>query len=381
MRFSRRHFFLGSLALPAFAAKKPAPDRPHILLLVADNLPQWALGTYGNKEIRTPNLDRLARVGVRMMDHFTASPSADHGRTSLLSGAAPMQPGSAIETVLAKAGYACHSVDAAGAAPHIDAAAAAKPFFLTVNLTSPKPPYDVPAQKYRDLYSQTRFDTFNPEPAAANARSGKEMFSDIVGNLRKYAAAVSALDDEVGAILTQLIQKKIHDQTMVIFTSTCGALLSHHGLWDAGDASEPPNMFDEAVATPMILAWPLRLPPATTRPEIVSAYDLAPTLYDLLSIESKPANLCGRSYALIAGGKALPKGERWQSGVFALLGNTWMARGERYKLVTREGGPSELYDMQVDPGEKTNQFDNAQFTVVKTTLANALAAWRQKNKA
>jgi arylsulfatase A-like enzyme len=207
------------------------------------------------------------------------------------------------------------------------------------------------------------------------------MFSDIIGNLRKYAAAVSALDDEVGAILSQLIQKKIHDQTMVIFTSTCGALLSHHGLWDAGEASEPPNMFDEAVATPMILAWPLRLPPATTRPEIVSGYDLAPTLYELLSIEDKPANLCGRSYALLAEGKPLPKGERWQSGVFARLADTWMARGERYKLVTREGGPGELYDTQVDPGEKTNQFDNPQFTVVKTTLANALSAWRQKNKA
>jgi arylsulfatase A-like enzyme len=381
MHFSRRHFFFGSLALPALAAKKPAPDRPNILLLVADNLPKWVLGAYGNKEIRTPSLDRLARVGVKMMDNFTASPSAAHGRASLLSGAAPMQPGPAIETVLTPAGYTCQSVDAAGAVPHIDKAAPGKPFFLTVNLTSPKPPYDVPAQKYRDLYAQTRFDTFNPEPAAANARSGKAMFTDIIGNLRKYAAAVSALDDEVGAILTQLIQKKIHDQTMVIFTSSCGALLSHHGLWDAGEASEPVNMFDEAVGTPMILAWPLRLPPATTRPEVVSAYDLAPTLYDLLSIESKPAALCGRSYALIASGKPLPKGERWQPAVFARLGNTWMARGERYKLVTREGGPGELYDTQVDPAEKTNQFDNGQFTAVKTNLANALAAWRQKNKA
>ena len=117
------------------------------------------------------------------------------------------------------------------------------------------------------------------------------------------------------------------------------------------------------------------------RPEIVSTYDLAPTLYELLSIESKPANLCGRSYALIAGGKPLPKKERWQSAVFAGLGNTWMARGERYKLVLREGGPGELYDTQVDPAEKANQFENAQLTVVKTTLTNALNAFRQKNKA
>src|SRR3954468_13464075 len=110
MTLSRRHFISGSLALPAVAAKKPAPDRPNILLLVADNLPQWVLGTYGNKEIRTPNLDRLGEVGVRMMDHFTASPAAVQGRESLLSGAAPGVPGTPIEKVLATAGYHCQAV-------------------------------------------------------------------------------------------------------------------------------------------------------------------------------------------------------------------------------------------------------------------------------
>jgi arylsulfatase A-like enzyme len=381
MSVSRRHFFFGSLALPALAAKKPAPDRPNILLLVADNLPQWVLGTYGNKEIRTPNLDRLARLGVRMMDNFTASPSPAPGRATLLSGIAPMQSGASMEKALAAAGYACHSVDAAGTAAHIDGAAAGKPFFLTVNLASPHPPYDVPAQKYRDLYAQTRFDTFNPEPAAANARTGKEQLGDTIGSLRKYAAAVSALDEEVGAVLARVAERKIQDQTLVIFTSTCGALLSHHGLWGAGDASEPPNMYEESVATPMILSWPLRLPPGTTRPEVISSYDLAPTVYDLLSLENRPANLCGRSYALLAAGKPLPKKERWQSAVFGRLGNTWMARGERYKLVLRDSGPGELYDVQTDPGEKTNQFDNGQFTVVKTTLSNALGAWKQKYSA
>ena len=56
-----------------------------------------------------------------------------------------------------------------------------------------------------------------------------------------------------------------------------------------------------------------------------------------------------------------------------------MARGERYKLVARDGGPGELYDTQTDPAEKTNQFENPQFTVVRTTLTNALNAWKQKN--
>ena len=365
MQLSRRHFFFGSLALPAVAAKKPAPDRPNILLLLADNVPQWALSGYGTKEIRTPNLDRLARVGVRMMDHFSAAPAPDPGRASLVSGLAPMQQGESIDKTLAAAGYACAAANAAGAAGPIDAAAPGKPFFLTVALTSPKAPYDNVAEKYRQMYATAPFDTFNPEPVAG---------TDVIGSLRKYAGALTALDDEVQTVLGRLAQKKISNETLVIFTSTCGALLSHHGLWGAE------SMFEESVATPIILSWPMRLPPSTTRPEIVSSYDLAPTICDFLSLD-KPAKLCGRSYALLAAGKPLPKGEKWQSAVFGRLGNTWMARGERYKLVLREGGLGELYDIQTDKAEKTNQFDNPQFVTVKNTLTNALNAWRQKYSA
>jgi arylsulfatase A-like enzyme len=380
MQLSRRHFFFGSLALPAVAAKTPAPDRPNILLLLADNVPQWVLSGYGNKEIRTPNLDRLARVGVRMMDHFVAAPAPGPGRASLVSGIAPMQQGASMEKTLSAAGYACHAVDAAGVAGPIDAAAPGKPFFLTVGLTSPKAPYDTTPAKYREMYATTPFDTFSPEVAVATARGGKEQLADTIGSLRKYAGAVTALDDEVQSVLSRVAQKRIQDNTLVVFTSTCGALLSHHGLWEAGEASDPINMFEESVRTPMILSWPMRLPPSTTRPEIVSSYDLAPTICDFLSLD-RPPNLCGRSYALLAAGKPLPKGDKWQSAVFGRLGNTWMARGERYKLVLREGGPGELYDTQTDAAEKTNQFDNPQFVTVKSVLTNALNAWRQKYSA
>src|SRR4051794_39793300 len=109
MLLSRRHFFFGSLALPAIAAKKPAPERPNVLLLIADNVPQWVLGAYGNKEIRTPNLDRLSKMGTRFLDHYVASPSPAPSRASLLSGLAPMRPGPGIETVLGPAGDVCNS--------------------------------------------------------------------------------------------------------------------------------------------------------------------------------------------------------------------------------------------------------------------------------
>src|SRR5205085_9624798 len=124
-----------------------------------------------------------------------------------------------IEKTLAAAGYHCQAADAATAARFLDAAAPGKPLFLTVNLTSPRPPYDGLAQKYRDQYAQTPFDTFNPEPAAPNASSGKELLADTIGNLRKYAGAVSALDDEVQSILARVAQRKLVDRTLVIFTS------------------------------------------------------------------------------------------------------------------------------------------------------------------
>jgi arylsulfatase A-like enzyme len=382
MLLSRRHFFFGSLALPAIAAKKPAPERPNVLLLIADNVPQWVLGAYGNKEIRTPNLDRLALMGTRFLDHFVASPSPAPSRASMLTGLAPGRTGPGLETVLTPAGYSCNAgTDSAGAAKMIEAAAPGKPFFAVVNLASPKAPYDDVAQKYRDLYAQTKFDTFNPEPAAPNARSGKELLADTIGSLRKYGAAVTAMDDEVQSLLARLAQRKLGDQTLVIFTSTCGALLSHHGLWGAGESSDPVNMFEESVATPLIWSWPLRVPPQGVRPEIVSGYDLVPSLCGALDIQPPAGNLCGRSYALLATGKPLPKKERWKSTVFAHLENTWMARNERYKLVLRDGGKGELYDCQADPGEKTNQIDNQQFVTLKTQLTAEVAAWKQKYSA
>jgi arylsulfatase A-like enzyme len=190
------------------------------------------------------------------------------------------------------------------------------------------------------------------------------------------------MDAEVGVVTAALYQRKLADNTLVVFTSTCGALLGRHGLWAAGDASEPPNMYEESVSTPMIWSWPGHVPAFGERPEVVSSCDFVPTICDLAAIE--PAdNLSGRSYLLLATGKPLPKKEKWRTTVFSQLGNTAMARADRYKLVERDGGkgPSELYDLVADPVEKANQYDNPQFMTVRTALAGELHAWQQKYSA
>src|SRR5437764_15358118 len=90
MNLSRRHFFLGALALPAFAAKKTG-ETPNILLILAENLPAWMLGCYGNKEVRTPAIDRLAQTGTRFLNHVAGSPMPGPARATLLTGRTAVQ--------------------------------------------------------------------------------------------------------------------------------------------------------------------------------------------------------------------------------------------------------------------------------------------------
>ena len=132
----------------------------------------------------------------------------------------------------------------------------------------------------------------------------------------------------------------------------------------------------------MIWTWPARIPPSSTRPEVVSAFDLLPTLCDLTPAEA-PAGLPGRSYLLLGQGKALPKKEPWRSVAYLPAGDGGAVRDDRYKLVLRKNGngPNELYDLRADPQERVNQFDNPQFLTVKTQLSEQLNKWKQQYKA
>ena len=139
-------------------------------------------------------------------------------------------------------------------------------------------------------------------------------------------------------------------------------------------------MYDEVMKTPMFWSWPGHVPALATQVELVSAYDLLPTISDLLGIDAPAANLCGRSYKYMATGKRLPKKQSWRTTLFGHYKNAEMSRAERYKLILRNDGkgPNELYDMVADPTERTNQVDNDQFVSVKNTLSAELADWKKK---
>lgn len=70
-----------------------ASDQPNIIVVLTDDQGHWSMGCAGNREIRTPNLDRLAATGMRFENFFCASPVCSPARASLLTGRIPSQHG------------------------------------------------------------------------------------------------------------------------------------------------------------------------------------------------------------------------------------------------------------------------------------------------
>ena len=75
------------------AGSPSAGSRPNVLFILSDDQGPWAAGCYGNPEIRTPNLDRLATTGVRFERFFVATPVCSPSRATYLTGLIPSQHG------------------------------------------------------------------------------------------------------------------------------------------------------------------------------------------------------------------------------------------------------------------------------------------------
>jgi len=70
-----------------------AAAKTNVLFILTDDQGVWAAGCYGNPEIRTPNIDRLAREGIRFERFFVATPVCSPSRATLLTGRIPSQHG------------------------------------------------------------------------------------------------------------------------------------------------------------------------------------------------------------------------------------------------------------------------------------------------
>jgi arylsulfatase A-like enzyme len=143
---------------------------------------------------------------------------------------------------------------------------------------------------------------------------------------------------------------------VVVFTADQGWNAGHHGVWGKGNGTLPFNMYEESIRVPLIWRQPGRIRPGTTVDAFVSAYDFFPTILDYLRLQApRDARRPGMSCVPWLEGRT----PRWRDRLYFEYAYVRAVRTRNLKYVERaEGFPSELYDLEADPGEARNVLDD-----------------------
>jgi len=254
-----------------------------------------------------------------------------------------------------------------------------RPFYLSVHYTAPHSPWiDEHPRDIVDSYRDCPFESCPQEPehpwSLPSTVPGTARL-DPRPNLQGYFAAVTAMDANIGRILHKLDELDLRRNTLVCFLSDNGFNCGHHGVWGKGNGTFPQNMYDSSVKVPAIFSHPGVVPEDVVRHELVSGYDVMPTLIDYAGL-TKPAaqNLPGRSFLpLLHGDNA---GEREHVVVFDEYGPVRMIRTRDWKYVHRfPYGPHELYDLVNDPMERVNLVDDDARRESRLSLEQELREW------
>ena len=283
-----------------------------------------------------------------------------------------------------------------------------KPFFAFCSYVDPHHLYD-PPPPYSEMYDPEKI----PEPVR---REGEietlprylqdmirdQKFGELNGKWRKLRAAyygeVTFIDHSIGRLLKTLDSLKIRDNTLIIFISDHGDLLGDHWLWYKG---KPHYKADTRV--PLIINWKHHLEEGKIIDGIVQQTDIFPTIAGLLGLQL-PAGVQGKSLApvlqskscdtgyeyaymeLDQGGAVDPEGH-WNEADFdstlkSFQGpDPYTLRSLRYRFTYYPGYPfGELYDLERDPDEFVNLWDNKDYADVKQNLEQELLNRIIKNR-
>jgi arylsulfatase A-like enzyme len=260
-----------------------------------------------------------------------------------------------------------------------------RPWLMSVNPFDPHAPFDPPGEMLRrfdpealtdplfresDLESQARLaaDFQNParRPDEFDARQVKAA----------YYAMIELIDMAVGRVVERLERLGQRERTIVIFTSDHGEMLGDHGLLLKGC-----RFYEGLVRVPLIISWPGHIRAGLRSDALVELTDLMPTLLEACGL-SIPERVQGRSLLLILTGQADAHrhrdfvrceyyralnpgapGRRFE-GSYAT-----MIRDRHHKLVTYHGHDvGELFDLDQDPGEFNNLWDDPAFGDVRFSL-------------
>ncbi len=437
---------MAGLGITALSAQ-PKRTRPNVVFFMTDDHGAWATSVYGCGEMRTPNLDRLARGGMRFDNAFAATPVCSPSRVTYFTGKLPYAHGVqdwlvpkesygpnatqvlknqvSFSEVLAANGYhlglsgkwhmggdqnmqegfsSWYTV-AGGGGPYKDpefvkngervkttgyktdlvgdgavdflnqhqATRAEDPFFLYVPFYAPHTPYNYQPEKYRAPYADSKFDCFPRAPQNPRQNTGLAKNYLNEESMRAYSALVTGIDTNVGKVLQKLEETGALENTLVIFTADQGWNAGHHGVWGKGNGTVPRNMYEESIRVPMIWQHPGHIAAQSRSDAMISNYDFFPTILDYLDCTVAPdKNRVGQSYAPILRGGT----PHWRDRLFFEYAEVRSIRTRTMKLVMRaDPWPSEMYDLEADPGEAKNVFNDAKYASVRASLTKELEGY------
>ncbi len=419
-----------ALTAPAGAAgiEPPNASRPNIVMMVIDDLGYGDLGCYGSSLHKTPNIDRLARDGMRFTDFHTNGAVCSPTRAALMTGQYQQRSGiegaigftldegmplakTTIAEVLGQAGYVCgvfgkwHLGHVSRFGPndqgfHVSYVSNNSPDYHTHvsrvgrhDWFKDHEPYEEPGylthlitKHTRDFIAANReqpmfvfvshiavhFPFQGPEDPPHRTR-GKIWHDTKYGPFpsdeyrRAYRDMLEAVDESVGAVVAELERWQLRDRTLILIFSDNGAY-----CWVGSNGpfrGQKGDLFEGGHRVPAIANWPHRIPAGTVSDATVMTMDILPTLLTLSGTEPPPGlHLDGQDISQVLL-RNEPLDERT---LFWRFGRQRAARRGPWKLLL-DGKSEQLFHLTDDPGETLNVADE-QPTVVER-LRSEWNAW------
>ncbi len=380
---------LALLLLPAwagFAAPPPAPvaaDRPpNIIYILADDLGIGNVGCYGADRFRTPNIDRLAKGGMRF-EHCYASPLCGPSRAMLLTGRYAFRTGMTgndsgplvqpdheimMPRVLKPAGYVTAQIGKwnqldlqpgdwgfdeylrfKGSGDYWNTQDRARTYRLNSQEKRLKDGEYLPDKMHAflvDFLERHQAQPFYVYYAMSHIHADILPTPDSPPHSPDlFADNITYMDKLVGQLVAELERLKLRENTLLVFAGDNGTVPVETPRSTVGGrvlSGAKGNMRECGSLVPLIVNWPGRTPAGTVATNLVDFTDFFPTLAEVAGAPL-PAGVTidGQSFAARLQGRPGPARD-W---VFVELGRHWYARNAGWKL--NEAG--ELFNMSDAP--------------------------------
>ncbi|MFW5656962.1 MAG: sulfatase [Bacteroidota bacterium] len=267
-------------------------DKPNFIIIIADDAAWDDNEAYGHPTIKTPNIGRLAREGLRFDNAFLTISSCSPSRSSIMSGLYPHNTGAGelhmplpkeriiFPGELKKLGYYTASAgkwhlgpERAGFDTIVGGGPSGCEHWVEVLQNRPK---DKPFFLWLASYDPHRdyFPNTIPEPHAPQDVVVPPYLPDNDStrkDLALYYDEISRLDSYIGEVMQELTKQGIDNNTMVVFMSDNGRPFPRAKT----------RLYDSGIKMPFIVRWPEKVTGGEITASMVSSIDIAPTLVEL----------------------------------------------------------------------------------------------------